>query len=140
MFKNSETRFPTTSPHSFNHTVTYLQNSDFDADGKMTTNMGDKRIPILVQSHQCGFCKPVKDVWQRIANEKFEVDDSVVMCTIDAYENTNLLKRLKSFVPEFRGFPFIIAYKNGILTDTYAGDRKYDSILVFCDKKISTIM
>ena len=140
MFSNSDTRFPVDSPHSFDNTITYLQNSDFDESGKMITDVGNKRVAILIQSHQCGFCKPVKDCWQRIANEKFEKDGDVLMCTIDAYENTNLLRRINKFIPEFKGFPFITAYQNGILTDTYSGDRKYDSILKFCDKKISTIM
>lgn len=136
MFENTLYRFPETSPNSFNHTVTYLQNSDFDADGKMTVNLGNKKVVVLVQSHQCGFCGPVKKVWQQIANEKFEVDNEILMCTIDAYENRNLLTRLVKITPKFKGFPYIFAYQNGLI-ETYNGDRQYDSIIFFCNKKLS---
>jgi len=140
MFHNTDKRFPDDSPHIFDHTVSYLQNSDFDINGRITVNTGNKRVLILIQSHKCVFCHDMKKKWQRIAQEKFNVDDEIVLCTADSYENENLVRRINTFIPEFTGFPMIVAYQNGILTDIYSGDRDYDSILLFCNKKISTIM
>lgn len=114
----------------YNKNVQYCEDSDFDGNGKLVTPGLDKSsVFILIQSSNCGHCKDLKPVWQKIANDK-DVKKSAVMCCISVDDDKDLVDRITKgeFPFELEGFPTIVYYQNRKFVEEYEDSRSESAL------------
>jgi thiol-disulfide isomerase/thioredoxin len=117
-----------------NKPVAYLQDFDFDKNGKLINKNipTDKPVIIMIQGNFCGYCTQAKPAFQKFANKNSE---NVFCATIqgDGTEKgeKELSRRLKKIDPEFQGFPSYVAYKKGEFLKIHDKGRDYDSLVEF---------
>ena len=96
--------------------VAYLENKDFDAEGRLVARgiPKDKPVVVMLQSSWCPHCSSAKPAFQQFANA---VQESVFCATVhadgDRPSEKALGKRVKQLKPNFRGFPDYVLYVNG---------------------------
>ena len=103
-----------------NYPVWHLQNSDFGPSGNIIENKQldkNKATIIFVQMERCGHCVKAKPEFQRFADKN---SDKYNMCTISCHGaddpqpgEKELCARVDKLIPNFAGYPTIIAFKNG---------------------------
>jgi len=105
---------------TFNNKIGYLENDDFDNSGQLFNKiLLAKKIPIvvMVQASWCPFCIKSKPEFQEYANR---TNSNQVFCTTihedgDRQSERDLGERIKTIIPNFKGFPHYALYINGKL-------------------------
>lgn len=115
--------------------VAYLENSDFTDDGKLKIS-SDKTVMIYIFGSFCHFCSEMKpELMKAIPQLKNKVNIATIQLDGDGDEK-ELGKRIGKFVPNFRGVPMIVFFKNGKYAATYEGPRKADDIVKYVYSKM----
>ena len=113
-----------------NGQVAYFEMEDFDEQGNLKIQF-DKPVVIMLQATWCVHCTTFKPLYQKFSMQS---KDNVFSANIQA-DGTETEKKLMGvmtkLVPGFRGFPTIIAYKNGKYNKTYEGPRTVEGLLEF---------
>ena len=113
--------------------VAYLVADDFDTNGKLTNPEipKDKPVLVMVQSNWCHFCTLSKPEFQQLAYEKPDVFCATIQADGDQKGEKELGAKISKMIPNFKGFPTFVGYKNGELVDVYEGPREKDSLYQF---------
>jgi len=117
-----------------NKPVAYLVNDDIDEDGNIVNDLIPKDIPVLimVQANFCGHCTVAKPAFQTLANKN---EGKIFCATIqgDGKEpgEEELGERLSKLIPEFRGFPDYVLFKNGKFVQKHEGGRSLEALEKF---------
>lgn len=116
--------------------IGYLENSDIDSQGNITNKqLLDSNLPILVmiQANYCGHCTHSKPAFQEFAS----MNEGKVICLTIQGDSTNptekeLASRVKDFLPNFKGYPTYVLYKNGrIAKPDLTTDRSVNGLAKF---------
>jgi thiol-disulfide isomerase/thioredoxin len=107
---------------TFNEKVGYLENSDFDNNGALLNPiLLGKKIPIvvMVQASWCGFCIKSKPAFQEYANKtnRNQVFCATIHADGERQTEKDLGERIKTIIPDFKGFPHYALYMNGKLQE-----------------------
>jgi thiol-disulfide isomerase/thioredoxin len=117
-------------PGDLHGSILFLQNSDFDKDGRLlpSPKLKHSTTLIMIQADWCGACKVMKPAYQKTANMIKTKGVNINVCTIDYDEGKNLMDRIrdKRFPFTVEGFPTVVLYndskyithKAGAMTDT----------------------
>lgn len=112
--------------------IAFLENEDFDDQGRLKINTGEKPTSILVQGSFCGYCTQMKPEYHKFAKA---LGDKVFMATIliDGNESEKQLnKRLHTFIPNYEGVPIVLGYnKDGKYVKTHDGERTAKALASF---------
>lgn len=119
----------------FSKPIVYLEDSDFDENGKLINPSipKDKPVIIMIYSSQCGHCIAAHPAFQQFA-DKYSGGESgkVFVAAIQADgkypEETALSKRLKVIDPAFRGFPDYVKYLGGKMIDNNPPGRSVQEL------------
>ena len=117
-----------------NKPVAYLQDFDFDKNGKLINKNipTDKPVIIMIQGNFCGYCTQAKPAFQKLAEKHI---GQIFCATIQGDGNekgeSDLAKRLNSVLPGFRGFPEYVMYKNGKRVKKHEGGRTMEALESF---------
>jgi thiol-disulfide isomerase/thioredoxin len=110
--------------------VLMLENFDFDEKGNLIPSMQNPNAVYLVKifAHWCGHCKRFVGNYAKFSlmnknNPKIKV--CAINCTGQGTRKSeqDLAKRLQSIIPDFQGFPTVVAFKNGKLAGTFENRR-----------------
>ena len=105
--------------------VVYLDDTDFDDSGNITSIPADKTVFIMIQALFCGHCTMAKPDFQKLAND---LSPHIVFATIEGDSKlpqvNRLMKKLSTIYPDFRGFPSYLLYHKGNRY-VYNGGRKF---------------
>jgi thiol-disulfide isomerase/thioredoxin len=115
--------------------VAYLEDTDFD--GNKLKLKGPTMV--MVWASWCGHCKKAHPDYQAFADEMKKNKNITVAC-IQAdgarQSEQNLAKKIKTIIPEFRGFPGFYFFQDGKLVDTLEGPRTKDNFMSFSKKNL----
>lgn len=100
-------------PKELDKHVAYMEDHDFDKNGKLINNDAPKDIPvvIMIQATWCGHCKKAIPAFQEFANSTVgKVFCATIQIDGERPSEVALGKRIKKIDSSFRGFPhyFII--------------------------------
>lgn len=96
--------------------VGYLEDTDVDSKGNLINKGIPKNIPsvLMIYASWCPACKACLNQVQEFADKN---QGKVCVLAIQADDQKPsvqaLAKRIKSFYPEFRGYPTFLAYNKG---------------------------
>lgn len=129
---------------TFNQRIGYLENSDFDNNGKLLNPiLLRKKIPIvvMVQASWCGYCKQSKPAFQEYANK---TNTNQVFCaTIHAdgerQSEKDLGERINTIITDFKGFPHYALYMNGLLVNKEIKGRSIEDLGEFTGVKALSV-
>jgi thiol-disulfide isomerase/thioredoxin len=118
---------------TFNKKIGYLENDDFDNNGQLFNKiLRAKKIPIviMVQASWCHFCKISKPAFQDYADKtnSNEVFCATIHADGDRQSEKDLGERIKTIIPEFKGFPHYALYMNGVLVDKEIKGRTVEDL------------
>ena len=115
----------------FNKHVNYMENHDFDKKG----NLINKSIPnnifvvIMIQASWCHFCKQAKPHFQKFAKKhKNKVFCATIESNGERESEKKLGNRVNDFVPDFKGFPHYILYKDGKMVNKKIKGRSVEHL------------
>ena len=111
--------------------VAYLEDGDISPDGKLKISSGGKPVVIMLSGTFCSFCKRFKPEFQKTANK---VGKKAVMSAVEIDKEMKLGKELNNFIPNFKGVPTIVVFRNGRYEKTYNGPRKAEDLIEFINK------
>lgn len=115
--------------------IYYLQNGDFSDDGTLKVPH-NKPVIVAVVASWCGFCQRMKPDFQEFANrhggDKAYV--AVIQTDGETPEEKQIGSKLKTIVPDFKGFPTIVKIKDGKVIDYFEGERTVEGFQQFADK------
>lgn len=116
----------------FNENVMFLESQDFDDSGNLVPS-SDKPVVTMLLASWCGHCKTTKPVFQEFANSENgkNVYTAVIYSDGPTAGEKQLSKRLNKLIPNFRGFPTIVKFKNGKYVGTFEGPRTVDGLKKF---------
>ena len=117
-----------------NKPVAYLVDSDFDDDGNLINPEIPKDIPVLVmvQANFCGHCTHAKPSFQELAeNSKGEIFAVTIQGDGNEPGEEELSSRISKIIPEFRGFPEYVLFKNGKFVKKHEGGRSVSELKAF---------
>jgi thiol-disulfide isomerase/thioredoxin len=117
---------------NFNENVMYLEDEDFDANGKLL-KPHDKPVVVMIMASWCGYCKKMKPEFQKFADMVNNKDCYCAVIQSDGATDGEkaLGKRAGSFIPGFRGFPTIVKFKDGKYVGTMDGERTVEGLKKF---------
>jgi thiol-disulfide isomerase/thioredoxin len=107
--------------------ILYLEDEDFDKEGKLIALPEDKGKPhlVMVFANWCGPCKATKPVYGELVRKNAIDQSKVRVACINAsstsegpYKNRqgelSIMNRISEIIPGFMGFPTIVLFdKNG---------------------------
>jgi len=135
--------------------ILYLEDEDFDKDGKLISQPEDKGKShiVMVFANWCGPCKATKPVYGQLLGkngvDKSKVRVACINCssiTEGPYKNrpselslTMNEKRMSKIIPDLKGFPTIVLFdeKGDIVRDEkgdtkmYKGNRTLEDLVNF---------
>lgn len=116
----------------FSENVMFLQSQDFDGAG-MLIHQADKPVVVMVLASWCGHCKNTKPVFQELANSDNgkSVYTAVIYTDGPTPQEKELAKRVSKIIPDFRGYPTIVKFKNGKYMNTFSGPRTLEALQKF---------
>jgi thiol-disulfide isomerase/thioredoxin len=116
----------------FNENVMFLESQDFDDSGNLIPS-SDKPVVTMLLASWCVHCKTTKPVFQEFANSENgkNVYTAVIYSDGPTAGEKQLSKRLNKLIPNFRGFPTIVKFKNGKYVGTFEGPRTVDGLKKF---------
>ena len=98
-----------------NKPVAYLEDQDFDVNGKLLINT-NLPVVILIQASWCSYCTKVKPTFQEFANK---TQGTIFCATIqidgDRKSEELLGRRIPKLFPNIKGIPKYILYINGAI-------------------------
>lgn len=118
----------------FNKNVAYLEDHDFDEKGNLIAKEIPKNIPVVVfvNAAFCGFCRKAHPAFQQFADlSKGKVCCLSLQADGPRESEQALGKRIRNFVPGFRGFPHYCLYYNGKLVDKEIQGREVEDLIEF---------
>jgi thiol-disulfide isomerase/thioredoxin len=116
----------------FDESVIYLEEEDFTKDGKLKV-LQDKPVVIMLGGNFCSFCKIAKPELQSFAKKMDKVYPACIL--IDGSKSEKKLgQKMGKWVPNFKGVPMFVAYKNGKYHSTHNGDRTAVALIEFSKK------
>jgi thiol-disulfide isomerase/thioredoxin len=119
--------------HYLTRPVSYLEDSDFNDKGNLTTIPPNKPVLILIQSLGCYHCTKSKPAFQELA---IKHQDRLHCCTIqmDSPKMTpQFLKKIPFIYPDLVGFPSYILYYGGKKI-VYDGNRSLRDLEQFVSR------
>lgn len=127
---------------TFNEKVGYLENSDFDNNGALLNPiLRHKKSPIviMVQASWCGYCKESKPVFQEYANKtnRNQVFCATIHADGERQTEKDLGERIKTIIPDFKGFPHYALYMNGVIVNKEIKGRSVEDLGEFTGVKAS---
>ena len=112
----------------------YIEVDDLDMEQKILKpsrdSFPDKLVIVMVMADWCGHCKNAKPEFKKaieISNDEF------IFCFADVTSEKELSNKT-SFFKNFRGFPHITCFKNGVEIEQHIGGRKSTDFLNFLEK------
>lgn len=115
--------------------VAYLENSDFTEDGRLKIK-SKKPVMIYIWGSFCSYCTQMKpELLKVISQIKEKVNVATIQLDGDGDEK-ELGKRIGKFIPNFKGVPMIVFFKDGEYVSTYNGPRKADDIVKYIYSKM----
>lgn len=107
--------------------ILYLEDEDFDKQGRLITQPEDKGKPhlVMVFANWCGPCKATKPVYGKLVSDNAIDQSKVRVACINASSTTEgpyknrpgelaIMNRIDKIIPGFRGFPTIVLFdENG---------------------------
>lgn len=115
--------------------VGYLEDTDVDSKGNLVNKDIPKNIPavLMIYASWCPACKSCFSQVQEFADQN---KGKVCVLAIQADDQRPsvqaLAKRVKSFYPEFRGFPTFLAYNKGkMVPDKELQERSVQGLEAF---------
>ncbi len=119
----------------FHNNILHLEDHDFTEDGRL--NLPDqykgKCCVVMIFAVWCGPCAKLKPEFAQLPGK---LGNNVTVAAINGSGKDTLaseqalMKRLRSIVKDFRGFPTVAIFdKNGNFVGTHEGPRKCDSII-----------
>ena len=123
----------------FKRPIAYLENDDFDSDGKLIAQdiPANKPVFIMIQSTMCGHCVSAKPAFQEFA-DKHAADIFCATIHVDGKRASerDLKSKLQKINPKILGYPDFSVFKNGKLVANYSGKRDAQSFFEFVQKYI----
>lgn len=107
--------------------VAYLEDGDITSDGKLKIP-SNKPVVVMISGDFCGFCRKFKPEFQKAANQ---TGGKVNMATITIDKEKKLGKELTSYIPNFKGVPMVVVFKNGKYVKTFDGPRTSAALIEF---------
>lgn len=114
--------------------VGYLENQDVDTKGNLINPKIPKNKPVvvMVMAGWCPHCVSMKPIYQEFANQyRDKVFCTVIQQDGDRQSEKDLAARIKTFYPEFRGYPTFFLYKNGKRINKSLQDRSLQGMVEF---------
>jgi thiol-disulfide isomerase/thioredoxin len=110
--------------------VIMLEDFDFDEKGQLIPSMQNPNAVYLVKifAHWCGHCKRFISNYAKFSLMNLH-NPKIKVCAINCTgQNTRpseqaLAKRLNKMIPNFSGFPTVVAFKGGKLMGTFENRR-----------------
>ena len=103
----------------------------------------NKPTLVLVYAEWCGHSTAFKGTWDKITSILSQ-DGTIESLALEDKQNAVEIENLKSAMPEFRGFPHVRFFPNGVGNDkkseVYSGPRTEEEILKFAYKSVSTTL
>lgn len=109
--------------------VFYLEESDFDAEGNLTTIPSNKPVFILIQSLGCYHCTQSKPAYHQFAKENPHILCGTIQMDSDKMTQ-EFVNKIKLIYPNLIGFPSYILHFNGNKI-VYDGDRSVEDMRRF---------
>ena len=125
----------------FNNQIAYLENFDFDNDGKIMNKelIKQKIILIMVKKSSCGYCTEAKPSFQEYANKTKRTKVFCATIHVDGERDSEreLGERIIDVIPRaIKGFPCYALYINGnLINKEMTGDRGVKSLGEFTGVK-----
>ena len=114
---------------NFDESVIYLENEDFTEDGKLKV-LQDKSVVIMLGGNFCHFCKDMKPEFQKFAHKVNNIYPACIL--IDGNESEKQLgQKINKWLPDYKGVPTVVAYKNGKYFKTHKGPRTEVALIEF---------
>jgi len=114
--------------------VAYLENSDFNSEGRLINRDIPKGLPVVVMifASWCHHCQVASPAFQNFANK----NSGKVFCAAiqsDGSRETEkeLFKRIKEIYPDFKGFPDFLLFKNGTMQKKTIKGRDESHLIEF---------
>ena len=108
------------------HPVFYLEETDFDDTGKLTTIPANKPVLILLQSLRCYHCTEAKPAFLKFSQKNPDILCGTIQ--MDSEKMTKeFAKKINYIYPDLIGFPSYILYYNGKKI-VYDGNRTVEDI------------
>src|SRR5690348_11008196 len=96
----------------FKENIAYLEDSDFNGN-QLLYDPGTP-VVIMVSANFCNYCKQMKPTFQNFADQtKGKIFCATIQADGKLPSEQALSKKIKQLVPDFKGFPTVIAYKQG---------------------------
>lgn len=111
--------------------VAYLEDGDITSDGKLKIHDNDKPVVIMLSGNFCGYCTKFKPEFQKVANKLNGKKVYTAMIVID--EQQKLGEELNKYIPNFRGVPTVVIFKDGKYQETYDGPRNSADLIEFIE-------
>ena len=115
----------------FNQHVSYLEDEDFDSNGRILLDL-EKPLIVMLQGEFCGFCREMKPSYQDAAEKSKNIAYfSTIQMDGDESEK-KLAKRFGDIVGmEIPGVPSVYAILPNGSAKEYSGDRSTGSLCEF---------
>jgi thiol-disulfide isomerase/thioredoxin len=113
--------------------VIYLEDEDFSNKELKLKGL----VIIFIFASWCGHCKNAHPEYQKFANEMKNNKNITIACiqSDGKREGEQLIsKKLPTLIEGFRGFPTIVAFKDGKYVGTLSGSRNEKGFLDFAKK------
>jgi len=103
----------------------------------------NKPTLVLIWADWCGHSNAFLNTWGKIAAILGQ-DGTIEALALEDKQNAAEIENLKSAMPDFRGFPHVRFFPQGVGVDkpstSYSGQRTEEEILKFAYKSVSTTL
>jgi len=119
--------------------MNYLEAFDLDTNNKILLpgtlpEYKDKIMFVMVKANWCGHCVSTSPQFEEAAATKpANVEFCYANITGDKDEQA-MKDKLKDFFKDFKGFPHLTCFRNGIEIKQYNGQRNKNAFLEFLEK------
>ena len=112
--------------------VAYLEDGDITPDGKLEISADGEPVVVMLSGTFCGFCSEFAPEYQKAANKLN--GKKAFMATIVIDKQKKLGKELNNFIPNFKGVPTVVVFRNGNYEKTYNGPRTEAGLIEFINE------
>jgi thiol-disulfide isomerase/thioredoxin len=111
-----------------NENIAVLENKDFSSDGKLLINES-KPVLIMLFGNSCPHCVHAKPEFSKAARKGGAL--FAVIPTDGPFVDSALLKRIPKFIPNVKGIPTFVLFRNGRYIKTHEGARTEEGFRKF---------
>lgn len=117
-----------------NEKIIYLEDKDFTSEGHFSNSIDTtKPILVMIYGNNCPHCHQAMPDFIELSKQMFK-DSSAFLAVIEIdgpRTDSKLASRLSSFIPNLKGVPTFVLFRNGRYIKTHQGPRTKQALQKF---------